>query len=257
MLKMITLAIAVLALLLFSACSSNAEGQSLTEQIWMLTELGGKAPLLETTITAEFSPDGSVSGSSGCNRYSGPYTVDGNNIEMGPFASTLMACPDLIMAQEALYLKALETGSTYQISDDELTIKDKNSNALAVFTVLDQNLMGTSWNVIAYNNGKQAVTSVIIGTEITALFGDDSQLTGSAGCNDYFATYETDADNITIGPAGTTRMACQEPEGIMEQEQAYLAALQTASTYKITGMDMEMRTADGAKVASFQRALAP
>ena len=112
MLKMITLAIAVLALLLFSACSSNAEGQSLTEQIWMLTELGGKAPLLETTITAEFSPDGSVSGSSGCNRYSGPYTVDGNNIEMGPFASTLMACPDLIMAQEALYLKALETGST-------------------------------------------------------------------------------------------------------------------------------------------------
>ena len=40
-------------------------------------------------------------------------------------------------------------------------------------------------------------------------------------------------------------MACPEPEGIMEQEQQYLAALETAATYKITGLDMEMRTSEG------------
>lgn len=35
------------------------------------------------------------------------------------------------------------------------------------------------------------------------------------------------------------------------------AAQKTAATYKITGMNMEIRTADGAKVASFQRAQGP
>lgn len=255
--KMIILSLAVLLLPLFSACSSTDQGLSLTEQIWMVTELGGKTPLPDTTITAEFNVDGKVAGSSGCNSYSGPYTVDGKNIAMGPFASTLMACPDLIMAQEFLYLKALENAATFQISDNELTLMDADGNDLAVFTALDQGLSGTTWDVIAYNNGKEAVVSLIIGTEITALFGEDGQLTGNAGCNDYFASYETDGDQITIGLPGVTQKYCSEPEGLMEQEQAYLTALQTAATYKITGMDMEMRTSAGARVASFQRSLVP
>jgi heat shock protein HslJ len=52
-------------------------------------------------------------------------------------------------------------------------------------------------------------------------------------------------------------MACQEPEGIIEQEQQYLAALETAATYKITGLAMEMRTSEGSLVANFQRTLMP
>ena len=32
-------------------------------------------------------------------------------------------------------------------------------------------------------------------------------------------------DQITIGPAMTTRMHCEEPDGIMDQEQEFLQAL--------------------------------
>lgn len=257
MLKIAMLTIAVIAILALSACSSSGQSKSLTGQLWMVTELGGEKPLPDTALTAEFSQDGRVAGSSGCNSYSGPYDVDGKNIEMGPFASTLMACPEQVMALEAGYLVALETASAYQISGDELTLKDANGKTLAVFTALNQGLSGTSWNVISYNNGKEAVVSVIIDTEITANFGEDGQLAGNAGCNEYFASYETEGENITIGPTGSTRKACQEPEGIMEQEAQYLTALETAATYKITGMNMEIRTADGARVATFQRVLTP
>ena len=69
-----------------------------------------------------------------------------------------------------------------------------------------------------------------MGTQITANFGEDGQLTGSAGCNDYFGPYETDGQKISMGPFGTGRTACSEPEGIMEQESQYLAALETADT---------------------------
>ena len=79
-------------------------------------------------------------------------------------------------------------------------------------------------------------------------------LTGSAGCNNYNASYETSGDNnISIGPAATTRKFCAEPEGTMDQEQQYLAALQTAATYKIELDRLELRTAEGALVADFAR----
>ena len=103
----------------------------------------------------------------------------------------------------------------------------------------------------------KSVVSVINGTQITAAFDVDGQVAGSAGCNNYFASYETDGEGISIGPAGSTRMMCNEPAGIMEQEGQYLAALETAARYRIEGDTMEMRTADGAIVANFLRSAAP
>jgi heat shock protein HslJ len=108
---------------------------------------------------------------------------------------------------------------------------------------------------MSYNNGKGGVTSLIIGTEISANFGEDGQLTGNSGCNSYFAEYEADGDNISIGTSGATEMACIEPEGVMEQEQQYLAALETAAAYKTEGLNMEMRTSEGSLVATFIRVI--
>jgi heat shock protein HslJ len=97
------------------------------------------------------------------------------------------------------------------------------------------------------------VTSVIIGTEITADFAEDGQLSGSSGCNTYTAVYESEDETISIDPPATTRQFCAEPEGVMEQEGEYLAALQTTATYRIEGNSMNMRTADGETVANFSR----
>ena len=47
-------------------------------------------------------------------------------------------------------------------------------------------------------------------------------------------------------------MMCAEPEGIMEQEAAFLAALSTAATYSINGQVLEMRTADDAMALRFE-----
>jgi heat shock protein HslJ len=251
--------IVVLALgtMILAACGPlGGSGEAkLVGPVWTLTALNGQPPLPVTAITAEYGADGRVTGSSGCNNYSGPYEVDGNKLSFGqPMASIMMACQPAVMAQEAVYMKALESVASYEIKDGKLTLYDGDKNAVAEFEVVKQGLEGTSWEVTSYDTGTGAVTSVIIGTEITANFGEDGQLTGSAGCNNYVAEYETDGNNITISSAvATTRKACQE-EGVMKQENAYLAALETADTYKITGMDMEMRTSEGSKVAGFKRA---
>lgn len=229
----------------------------LTGAIWIVTELNGQPPLPTTNITAQFDEEGRVSGSSGCNNYGAAYEVDGNNITINtsPAATTLMACPEPVMVQEAAYMEALGAAETFEISEDQLTLFDADGNPVVVFSAVSQDLAGSSWEVISYNNGRGGVVSVIIGTEITANFGEDGQLTGNASCNDYFGPYETDGENISMGPFGATRKACPEPEGIMQQEVEYLAALETAATYTIDGVTMNMRTAEGSTVANFSRVL--
>jgi heat shock protein HslJ len=250
------LALAILAVAVLAACGgSGGSEEALVGVIWDLAELNGDRLIPTTSITAEFNEHGKVAGSSGCNNYTASYEVDGDNINfnMSPAATTLMACPEPVMEQEKEFLLALAATATFEVNDEELILFNASGEPIAVFEAVSQELAGSSWEVISYNNGRGGVTSLIIGTQITANFGEDGQLTGSAGCNDYFGPYETDGEKISMGLFGSGRMACSEPEGIMDQESEYLAALETADTYKIEGLKMNMRTADGATVANFQR----
>jgi heat shock protein HslJ len=241
-------------ILVFSAL----EPTPLAGTTWQLTGynngMGGFASVLAgTEITAVFGGDGKLAGSAGCNNYATSYEISGENISIGPVASTMMMCPepDGIMEQESAYLAALESVSTYTIEGKQLSLSNAQGQVVLGFTVREPtSLVGTEWQAIGYNNGREAVVSVIIGTEITAVFGEDGTLAGSAGCNNYTTSYEVDDDAISIGPAATTRMFCGEPEGTMEQESQYLAALQTAATYRVEGDRLELRTAEGALVAN-------
>lgn len=114
-------------------------------------------------------------------------------------------------------------------------------------------LAGTAWEVTAYDNGKQAVVSVLGGKRITADFGKDGRVTGTAGCNRYFASYEVADATITIGVPGSTRRMCAEPKGIMEQEALYLAALESAARFRVEGDKLELRTEKGALAVSLVR----
>jgi heat shock protein HslJ len=225
---------------------------SLAGTSWTLTSLGGKTPA-GPVITANFQEDGSLVGSGGCNRYNAAYKVSGDKIAIGPAASTMMACPQPVMAQEAAYLKALEQAATFKADAAQLTLFDAGGKPLATFAPQNSGLAGTMWEVLNYNNGKQAVVGMIAGTHLTAGFGADGKLSGSGGCNDYGADYKTEGKNITIGPIMTTRKMCAQPAGVMDQEAQYLAALESAATYSIDGDRLEMRTAADAMAALFQR----
>jgi heat shock protein HslJ len=74
------------------------------------------------TMTATFE-DGTVSGTTGCNSFNGAYEIDGQNITIGPLASTLAACPTPELdTQETNYLAALELARTFQVAGDRLDL---------------------------------------------------------------------------------------------------------------------------------------
>ncbi len=247
------LSIAIIAL---SACSASQQGSGgdLTGSVWSLTELAGKPLVSGSGITAQFSSDGKVSGSTGCNRYSGSYTASGNSIAFpSPLATTMMMCDAPVMEQETAYLNALSQAKTYSVKSDQLTLFDDSGSILGVYQAQSQDLSGSSWEVIAYNNGKQAVTSVIIGTTVDATFGTDGTLSGSSGCNSYSGSYKLSGSQITVGPLASTKKFCGEPAGVMDQESQYLTALQTAATYQVEGNVLELRTQDGALAVQFNK----
>jgi heat shock protein HslJ len=239
-----------------AACASPASqsGGDLTGKVWGLSELLGKAPVAGTGISAQFTADGKVSGSAGCNRYTGGYTVSGKTITFSsPMALTMMMCEPAIMEQESAYMKALSEAKTFAVNQDQLTLAGADGAKLAVYKVEGQGLAGTNWESTGYNNGKQAVVSPLLGTTLTASFDKDGNLSGNSGCNTFSGAYKVNGDQITIGPLASTMKMCSDPAGVMEQEAQYLAALQSAATYQIEGNVLQLRTKDDALAAFFTK----
>ncbi len=102
-------------------------------------------------------------------------------------------------------------------------------------------LDSTSW-VLNELGPEDAVTAVLSDTSITLNFADDG-INGSAGCNSYFGEANQSGSSLTFGAIGSTRMACPEP--IMQQENAYLAALGTVSSFTLEGDQLTLDYEDG------------
>lgn len=94
-----------------------------------------------------------------------------------------------------------------------------------------EDLTGIEWYVvdIRYEDGQMRET--LPNTNVSLLFSDNGHVSGSAGCNRYSAPYIAKDRHIKIGPAGSTRKLCAFPKGVMEQEAAFLRALENAARF--------------------------
>ena len=240
-------AVTALGLSFAGGCTSmtnTTESPSLDNTAWVLASLSGGASLA-TLPTARFE-GGRVQGSDGCNRYSAPYSTKGSSIEVGARgATTQMACPPDVMKQAEAFMAALSGARTYRVSGGQLQLLAADGAVLAAFAAQPQSLAGTSWRATGINNGKGGVASLVADTTVTMNFSADGKVSGSAGCNNYAAGYTVDGNALQFTPAAATRKMCGAP-GVMEQEQAFLKALESVATMRMEANRLEMRTAEGA-----------
>ncbi len=121
---------------MLAACSGSAS-TSLTGT-WKLISYGSPAnptpavANVETSLT--FESDGALSGSVGCNSFSGDYTVDGNTITFGAIAATEMACDEPIMEQESGVFKVFTNTATFKMDGNTLTILSADGNSVVVLS---------------------------------------------------------------------------------------------------------------------------
>jgi heat shock protein HslJ len=113
-------------------------------------------------------------------------------------------------------------------------------------------LVGTEWVLISLNGN-----SLIEDTSITLYF-EDAFLGGSMTCNGYGGGPDsgeyvaTDDGTLTVPrPLAVTVQLCSSPQGIMEQEEAYIEALPSAATYRVIGDRLEINNAVGEMILVF------
>ena len=207
-------------------------------------------------VTIAFA-DGMVSGYAGCNRFHGSYRLEADEFSMGPIASTRMACDDDAMELERTVLDRLGRTDSISIADDVLVMFDSNGDVLLEFDTDGIAGLDGEWVVNGLHfPAREAIMSVR--GELT-LHIEGDEVSGSAGCNMFSGELTIDEDSVTIGPLMSTRRFCGDEEGeegpsTMEQEAAYLAALENTAEVSLEGDRLTLLRPDGGISVTLHRA---
>jgi heat shock protein HslJ len=221
---------------------------------WTLTEAGALTIPEGAALTIRFD-DGQVSGSAACNNFTGSYTVDGTSLTINSGGLTRKACPRPLLAAEAAYIAALGEVASFNMAGEQLTLLGPGGAELLVYRAVGPSDLLGEWEATSILiRDRNAFTTLVEGTTITAVYAEDGTLSGSGGCNQYNASYQATGTAITITQPLATLMACLEPAGVMEQEGAYLLELPLAASFSVVGDTLTLRDGDGIALVSYRRA---
>jgi heat shock protein HslJ len=132
---------------LFRLVSKTKIGEATTVPIilqgitWNLSQYGSQGAMTdargEPKPSIFFQSDGHISGSSGCNKFNGTFSVDNDRIQFGSLASTTKMCPtpdNTLIDQEQLIMLTLQQADHYVLEPDRLQIISSGNNRMLVFT---------------------------------------------------------------------------------------------------------------------------
>jgi heat shock protein HslJ len=111
---------------------------------------------------------------------------------------------------------------------------------------IDRALDDTEW-VLTLMRGR----GLVEGSNLTLHFAEE-RVSGFGGCNSYGGEYRVaDKGTIAIPEIEITLQLCESPQGIMEQEEAYVEALPDAATYRDSDAQLEIANAAGEVILLF------
>lgn len=104
----------------------------IADLIWVPKHIDGQPVPEDAGLSLTVTFDGKVSGTTGCNRFTGTADLDAAVIQFSPLAVTEMACADpAAMEREAAYLKALAEVRWFIASPEGLWLQ-REDNTVAM-----------------------------------------------------------------------------------------------------------------------------
>jgi len=212
---------------------SSSSAVELVGPTWTVTSIAGKDVVAASRPTMTFGGDGRVQGTGSCNSYGGPYQVDGDAMDIGDLASTMMLCADeAIAAQETAFFAALAAAQTWRIDDSGALVLEGASRIVAERGAVEASRSpGATGLVGAWDLAEMGPTADFAHLQPTIEFAADGTVSGFAGCNTFTGGYTTDGAALTFGPLALTKMACQRPGSAVEAD--YLNALAGVSGWAV------------------------
>ncbi len=116
--------------------SQAAADAPLENTHWKLAALGDASVSADSVQSEAFlvldPQQHRVSGSGGCNRLTGSYELNGDELKFGQTAGTMMMCPKGMDTEQA-FLKSLGRANKWKITGPSLALFDSDGNVLARF----------------------------------------------------------------------------------------------------------------------------
>jgi len=273
----------VIAVACTSAGAPVDEGRPITDPAaldhteWWLAEIGGESAVgddLEPPIYLRFFAAGpereesEFSAFAGCNYLGGLFALEEGAPLFPRLDRTNFPCaevPAAVLEQEEAILAALEEAAGLRLAaDDRLQVVDDEGNVRLVYAPkppaeIDAGLTGSEWVLVSLNG-----EAPLSGVRSTLRFerGDEAEpgtvggasIGGNTGCNNYGGEVRAAAGGVFDVPEiASTEEGCNEPEGVMDQEQAFLEALRNAAGYRLQGDRLELLNGDGETTLTFER----
>lgn len=188
---------------------------------------------------------GRVAIHAGCNQMSAGYSVSGAEVTIEQPASTMMAGPPALMAQDAWVGKALtEQPLTGRLTGDTLTLV--RPGAEIVFgsraTVSpDAALIGTLWRLDAIR-ANHGVASIPEGVVATLQVSEDGRATIATGCNNGGAEVRVLDGTLVFDKVFLTRRHCEGDRG--ETESSVVSVLEGEVAFQIVEKTLTLTNGD-------------
>jgi heat shock protein HslJ len=225
---------------------------------FVVSELGGR-PLNRTgdapKATLIFLPNDGVSGSTGCNRFSGKLVRSGaQSTRFGPLALTKMACIGPAKNLEVQMLAAMR--ATHQISKfgSEVRLLSATGRVLARLQTISArpetglSLYGKSWTLLSLNG--QALDRQNLRPQVTF---ESNRISGSTGCNQFSGVHQRSAGKSRFMNMMQTERACLAAIGDpMAVEAAFMAALSQVDQISLTGNQLILKSSRSPDVLVFE-----
>ncbi len=112
-------------------------------------------------------------------------------------------------------------------------------------------LTSSRWLLQSFSTPSTGQRTPLPGTQLTARFGADGSLSGSAGCNTYNGFFTAFDETLRVGTLSTSQALCGSPEGIMEQEGVFLNLMQQAARMSISAGQLSVFDSAGNRILVF------
>jgi heat shock protein HslJ len=112
-------------------------------------------------------------------------------------------------------------------------------------------LTGGRWVLASYSTPAGGFQTPLPGSQVTARFGADGSLNGSAGCNSYGGGFTAYDRTLRINALTASQALCDSPPGVMEQESTFLSLMQQARSFAVSAGQLEVFDGGGNRILVF------
>jgi heat shock protein HslJ len=221
---------------------------------WTLASLRADEPMAGSSLTLAHYPGNYMEGTAGCNSYGVEYVTEDAAFHLEQIHRTHSEChePPGIMQQDKAFFEALGSIAAYRASEERLLLYDGAGEMILVYlrrlpATIDPALKGTEWLLTSVFGA-----DLLEGSPITLNLGGE-RFDGYAGCNNYGGRYENaDEGRLLTSEIFLTAMDCPSRQDVMQQEKAYIEALGTSLTYRLSDGRLEIANTSGEEILRFE-----